>query len=304
MKKLSIALAVAGAFAATGAGAAIVGDYDQGCLVPSATHGNGADTVVGLTSRTGNTVHWTFFDVNSNHVSDGDINMTPNQLVGFSLASNAGALTTGIQGYLTFSGENAGTKVLASTSESIACNAFYLTTTSAAFIPSPGLTASDYSAAGAANLAGLGPTSIAGLQMGSGFTFTGSPIRYSAQASRGIHMRYWIDGATGGIDTSVVIWTTNPMSAVGPMTVNIYNDQQTPQSITMALPNAELNFYNPETQVGRPSSFLNGFVDWSLPATAASGVLVYSVVSSSAIGGGASQTLMGAAYASATNVGH
>ncbi len=295
MNKLSIALAVAGAFAATGAGAAVLGEYDQGCLVPSAIYTTGAtDTVVGITTRTANSVHWTFFDVNSNHISDGRINMTANDLHAFSLAGVAGALTSGIQGYLTISAVTAGTNALATTSEAIACNAFYVTAGDAAYIPAVSLTTSDYSAAAIANLTTLGPTSIVALGMGSGWVHTVSPAEDSAMQATGIHMRYWIDGATGGRDTSVVIWSANPQSATSPYTVNIYNDAQTPQSVTMALPNAELNVYNVEAQVGRPAAFLDGFVDWSLTSALASGILVYSVVSDPAFG--ATQTLMGSSY--------
>lgn len=310
MKKLSIAVAVAGAFAATGAGAAVLGEFDQGCLVPSAIHGSGADTVVGITARNintaagsaGGTVHWTFFDVNSNHVSDGHLTVTNNDLASFSLAGNAGALTTGVQGYLVFSSENTlGAHGMATSVEAIACNAFYVTSNDAAFIPSPSLDQSDYAAAAQGNLSTLGPASIISLVSGSGFTYPTllNPLRNSAAAATGVHMRYWIDGAVGGRDTSVVIWSADSMavSSIGATTVNMYNDSQVAQSVTIALPNFELNLYNPENQVGRPAAFLDGFVDMtfaSLGAVRTTGIFIYSVVSDTAFG--ATQTLMGASY--------
>lgn len=306
MKKLSIAVAVAGAFAATGAGAAVVGEFDQGCLVPSAIHGSGADTVVGITARLGATaggaVHWTFFDVNSNHVSDGHLTVTNNDLASFSLAGNAGALTTGIQGYLVFSAENTvGTHGMATAQEAIACNAFYVTSNDAAFIPSPSLDRTDYLAAAQTNLSTLGPASIISLVSGSGFTWpvTTNPRNNSAAAATGVHMRYWIDGATAGRDTSVVIWSADSMavSSIGATTVDMYNDSQVAQSVTIALPNMELNMYNVENQVGRPAAFLDGFVDLafaSLGAVRNTGIFIYSVVSDTAFG--ATQTLMGASY--------
>lgn len=310
MKKLSIAVAVAGAFAATGAGAAVLGDFDQGCLVPSAIHGSGADTVVGITARgitgaagaAGGAIHWTFFDVNSNHVSDGHLTVTNNDLASFSLAANAGALTTGVQGYLVFTAENTvGTHGMATSAEAIACNAFYVTSNDAAFIPSPSLTQSDYSAAAQGNLSVLGPTSVVTLQSGSGFTYTiaAGPAGNSASAAVGVHMRYWIDGATAGRDTSVVIWSADSVavSSIGATTVNMYNDSQTAQSVTLSLPNMELNMYNPENQVGRPAAFLDGFVDLDLTgawAAVRTGIFIYSVVSDTAFG--ATQTLMGASY--------
>lgn len=307
MKKLSIAVAVAGAFAATGAGAAVLGEFDQGCLVPAAIHGSGADTVVGITARLGTTaggaVHWTFFDVNSNHISDGHLTVTNNDLASFSLKDNAGALTTGVQGYLVFTAENTvGTHGMATSQEAITCNSFYVTANDAAFIPSPSLTQADYSGAAQGNLSTLGPTSVISLVSGSGFTWTvlsGGPNISSADPATGIHMRYWIDGATAGRDTSIVIWTADSVavSSIGATTVNMYNDNQVAQSVTMALPNMELNLYNPETQVGRPANFLDGFIDLtfaSLGAVRNTGIFVYSVVSDTAFG--ATQTLMGASY--------
>ncbi|MBZ0104745.1 MAG: hypothetical protein K8H84_03855 [Sulfuricella denitrificans] len=289
MKKLSIALAVAGAFAATGASAVVLGEYDQGCLVPSAIHSATSNTVVGITARHAGTVYWTFFDVNSNHVSDGQFAVTANDMYSYSMSALAGALTAGTQGYLTFSHSSAGGGVL-STSESIACNAFYVTTGDAAYIPAVALTQSDYTAGAAANLTTLGATSIDSLKMGNGFVNTGSPLLTSAMAATHIDLRYWIDGATGGRDTAVVIWTAN--NAIGNYTVNMYDDAQNRQSVTLALANQELNIYNPEAQVGRPATFVDGFVNFSLSAALQSGILSYSVVSDPAFG--ATQTLMNA----------
>lgn len=285
MKKLTIALAVAGAFAASGASATVLGQYDQGCLVPSAIYSTGTDTVVGLTSSAATTVYWTFFDVNSAHVSDGQFAMTANDMTSFSMAATAGALTSGIQGYLTFSSGAAG--ALAATND-LACNAFYITSGDAAYIPAVALDTADYSAAAAANLTTLGATSIESLQAGSGYVLDtlGSTV-----AATSIDLRYWIDGAAGGRDTSAVIWTAD--NAVGSYTVNMYNDAQARQSITLTLANQELNVYNPENQIGRPAAFLDGFVNFSLTAALQTGILSYSVVSDPAFG--ATQTLMNAA---------
>lgn len=289
MKKLSIALAVAGAFAATGASAVVMGEYDQGCLVPSAIYSATTNTVVGITAQHAGTVYWTFFDVNSNHVSDGQFAVTANDMYSYSMSAMAGALTSGTQGYLTFSHSSAGGGVL-STSESIACNAFYITSGDAAYIPATALTTSDYTAAAQANLTTLGATSINGLSMGSGYVHTGAPLRASASMATHVDLRYWIDGATGGRDTATIIWTAN--NAIGNYTVNMYDDAQNRQSVTLALTNQELNVYNPENQVGRPATFLDGFVNFSLSTALATGILSYSVVSDPAFG--ATQTLMNA----------
>lgn len=295
MKKLSIALAVAGAFAATSAGAVVLGEYDQGCLVPSAKYDTtaGSNTVVGITARHAGTVYWTFFDENSAHISDGQFTVTANDLYSYSMSAMAGALTSGRQGYLTFSHSSAGGGVL-STSESIACNAFYITTGDAAYIPAVALTQSDYTAAAAANLTTLGATSIQSLRLGSGYVNTGSPVYTSAMAATHIDLRYWIDGVSGTStrNTAVVIWSANSQTATGPYTVNMYDDAQNRQSVTLTLSNTELNIYDPETQVGRPATFLDGFVNFSLTAALATGILSYSVVSDPSFG--ATQTLMNA----------
>lgn len=273
MKKLTIALAIAGAFAATGASAMNLGQYDQGCLVPSAYHDAGSNTVVGITSKIATTVYWTFFDVNSNHVTDGQFPMTANDQYAFDWAAVAGAGTAGMNGYLVFT-SGTGAAVVTGTKD-IACNSFQVTANDAAFIPTPNLATVDY--AGGVNLTTMSPTSILTLAGG------------VPGASTGSHMRYWIDGATGGRDTAIAVWTANV--AKGTYTVNIYDDAQNRKSVNFVLPNDELNLINPETIVGRPATYLDGFIDWSGAGYGllAGGLLTYSVVADPAFG--ATQTL-------------
>ena len=273
MKKLTIALAIAGAFAATGASAMNLGQYDQGCLVPSAYYDAGSNTVVGLTSKAATTVYWTFFDVNSKHITDGQFAMTANDEASFSWAASGGAGTSGMHGYLVFT---SGTAAAATTGTSdIACNAFQVTANDAAFIPVPNLATADY--AGGTNLTTMTPTSILTLAGG------------VPAASTGSHLRYWIDGAAGGRDTAIAVWTANP--AKGTYTVNIYDDAQNRKSVNFVLPNDELNLIDPETIVGRPATYLDGFIDWSGAGYAGlvGGLLTYSVVADPAFG--ATQTL-------------
>lgn len=303
MKKLSIALAIAGAFAASGANAAMtLGQYDTGCLVPVAMHSASTNTVVGLTSTTAATVYWTFFGVNSNHITDGQFTMTANDQTAFSWAANAGAGLAGVAGYLVFTADTAvapavpdGILNAAGTAAdlAIACNAFQVTANDAAFVPAPNLDITNYVAG--INLTTMNNASIIGLAGG------------TAPAATNTHMRYWIDGAANGRDTSVLVWTSD--DAGGTYTVNIYDDAQNRKSVNFALPNAELNIINPETIVGRPANFLDGFIDWSLVtagsgtttnlnllprAAADNGLLTFSIVTDPAFG--ATQTLSAPTY--------
>lgn len=291
MKKLTIALAIAGAFAATGANASMtLGQYDQGCLVPSAFYNAGSNTVVGITSTVATNVYWTFFDVNSNHVTDGQFAMTANDQTAFDWSAQGGAGTSGMNGYLVFTSNlaAAGT-ALAANANAIACNAFQITAGDAAFLPAPNLALGDYSAVGI-NLTTLTALNVTGLTGG------------TPAAATNTHMRYWIDGATGGRDTTVVVWTSNRSDDT--YTVNIYDDAQNRKSVNFTLPNQELNIINPETIVGRPATYLDGFIDWNHGTAAApvvglaarsawvaadDGFLTYSVVSDPAFG--ATQTL-------------
>jgi hypothetical protein len=288
MKKLTIALAIAGAFAATGANASVtLGQYGQGCVVPSAFWNANSNTVVGITSTIPTPVYWTFFDVNSNHVTDGQFTMTGDDQYAFDWSAQGGSGTSGLNGYLVFT--SSPTSALATQANAIACNAFQISAGDAAFLPAPYTLIGDYSAPGI-NLTTMTPTSLIGLSGG------------TPQNATNTHMRYWIDGATGGRDTAVVVWTTN--AAADTYTVNIYDDAQNRKSVNFTLPNAELNIINPETIVGRPATYLDGFIDWNHGTAAAPitgvagksawvaadhGFLTYSVVSDPAFG--ATQTL-------------
>lgn len=272
MKKLTIALAIAGAFAATGASAMNLGQYDQGCLVPYAMHNASTNTVVGLTSTTGATVYWTFFDVDSNHVTDGEFSMTANDQHSFNWAAAAGVGTEDIPGYLVFTASDATAAVVAGLQ--IACNAFQISAGDAAFLPAPNLATGDYAVG---DLTAMDATSVVSLAGG------------VTAAAVGVHMRYWIDGATGGRDTSIMVWTADDAS--GTHTVNIYDDAQNRKSVNFVLPNAELNVIDPEAIVGRPATYVDGFIDWTGAAfgALAPGLLTFSVVADPAFG--ATQTL-------------
>lgn len=296
MKKLSIALAVAGLFGATGSQAAVVGDYSAGCLIPSAYYDNtGLNTAVGITSRVATTLYWAFFNVDSGHITDGQFAMTANDYKAFVLSENGGAGTSAINGYLVFSSGAAGT--LSGTSDDIACNAFAVSTSDAAFIPSIPMSSYDFVAG--VDLTNMGPASVKALMYGSGNIFSNVAGVATPTNATGVHARYFVDGlaTTPNTTTNIVIWTHDAPAASA--TLNAYDDIQTRKSVTVSLPNDELNIVNVETGVtGMPSSFVDGFIDITLAglggATSASALAVYSVVSLPAFG--TTQTLMGASY--------
>ncbi|MCX8049567.1 MAG: hypothetical protein N3A55_07885, partial [Methylohalobius sp.] len=79
MKKLALSMAVAAAMGATAANAAVVSEYSVGLLVPNVIHNGSDDTTgVGIISRYKGTVYWTFFDENSNHITNGEFPVTAN----------------------------------------------------------------------------------------------------------------------------------------------------------------------------------------------------------------------------------
>ena len=129
---------------------------------------------------------------------------------------------------------------------------------------------------------------VADLTVMDGTTVAG--LNAGANANDNIYLRYFIDGAAGGNDTTIYIWGTG--NAAGTNTVNIYNDDQAFFSINLRLDNSELNIVNAENNdnvQNRPSEMLDGFILWNVPA-AAGDVVSWSVVSSAAFG--AKQTVM------------
>ena len=109
-------------------------------------------------------------------------------------------------------------------------------------------------------------------------------------------LRYYIDNVAGGTDTNIVVWSTGDHS--GTYTVFMYDTAQNRRSVNFELDRTELDWFNPETIVGRPATFLDGFIEWN--ATPASfgrtagpvSVFTYSVISAPAFG--AVQTILGA----------
>lgn len=295
MKKIAIAAAVTAALSAGVAQAYQVGTFSNGFVVPNVIHNGAADTTaVGIISAQAAAVYWTFFDQNSEHVTDGCFEVTANDFRSFVWAQESGVGLEGRRGYLVFAADAAGAADRApqcnggegfvsgdqdGAPAAVSANAFQVNTAArdVAFVP-----VIDGHLTIGGDLTTMGPLSL-------------NAVGGAANGGETMYMRYFIDGRAGGDDTQIVVWSTgdlrNPDGTPGNYTVNIYDDAQNRRSVTISLANAELNVINPEQIVGRPADFTDGFITWATPATAGS-VFSYSIVNSPAFG--AVQTLLGA----------
>lgn len=304
-----MAAVAAAALSAGVAQAYTVGTFSNGFVVPNVIHNGATDTTaVGLINQSGGSraVYWTFFDQDSNHITDGCFNMTNKDYEPFVWSAQSGGGLTGVRGYLVFAAGAtttggpaqtacAGAAVLATAGDvALSANAFQVNaaTKDVAFVPvidGPLFITTNV------DITKMGPTS---LELVSGAAFTAGTIAPT------FSMRYFIDQATGGNDTAVVVWSTGNHS--GTHTVNIYDDKQNRKSVNFSLKRTELDWFDPETIAGLPTTFTDGFIEWSpntVPADAKTGetplaaktfgsVFTYSVISSAAFG--AIQTVLGA----------
>lgn len=311
MKKF--ALAAVAAAAALGAGVAqayTVGTFSNGVVVPNVIHNGAADTTaVGLINQTPNVVgvFWTFFNQNSGHVTDGCFPMTPKDFTPFVWSAMSGLGLEGVRGYLVFAtGINGPATTVANACAAansaalapgaIAANAFQVDVANKdlAFVP-----VIDGPLAIAGDLSTMGPASLLAV-------FGARAVPAGPAAVPQFSMRYYIDGAAGGNDTRIVVWSTG--SHAGTHTVNMYDDAQNRKSVNFKLTFSELDWFDPETIAGRPASFVDGFIEWSpvaalpadyVPAGGAGSLFAlggsaftYSLISAPAFG--AVQTVLGA----------
>ena len=316
MKKLAMtAIAAATVLCAGAAQAYTVGTFSNGVVVPNVIHNGPTDTTaVGLINRSGGirAVYWTFFDQDSNHVTDGCFPMTDSDYQPFVWSSESGTGLEGQRGYLVFALGTSFTGITAATACSaasagaiaapganarLAANAFQVDATNkdVAYIP---VVDGPLTLATGSNLTTLGPDSL---------TAAGG----AAPVGDVMNMRYFIDGAPGGTDTLIAVWSTGDQR--GTHTVNMFDDKQARKSVNFKLDHRELDWFNPETIPGRPAGFVDGFIEWNtgtapgdyltLPgavagnelAAADGSVFTFSVINSPAFG--AMQTVLGAHHA-------
>lgn len=291
MKKLAIAAAAAAAMTAGVAHAYTMGTFSNGFVVPNVIHdGGNASTAVGVISRSATSVFWTFFDQDSKHVTDGCFEMTDNDYHPFvwERPEISGSNTVNKRGYLVFAAGSA-TKctatsapyIASSTAQIISGHAFEYDKSKNDVVYVPVIDGP------------LGITSGADLTLLDANSLTS--VSGGVTAGQTLYMRYYIDGAAGGDDTRIVVWSTGNQK--GSHTVNMWDDKQNRKSVNFDLKYAELDWFDPETIVGRPADFKDGFIVWNTAnatgtaSTNLSGsVFSYSVITAPAFG--AVQTIL------------
>lgn len=296
MKKFAMAAVAAAAMTAGVAQAYTSGTFSNGVVVPNVIHNGATDTTaVGMIYNNGGVagggVYWTFFDQDSKHITDGCIPVTHNQFKGFTWADPAvsGASTAGVRGYLVLVAADSCTAGAPSSTARIAANAFQVDVASqdVAFAPViDGPLTLDFAGSGA-TITTMNEKTLTGV--------AGAAQVNATIGTTTFNMRYYIDGAAGGTDTRIVVWSTGDQKRTH--TVDMYDNAQNRKSVNFALTHTELDWFDPETIVGRPATFTDGFIEWNAtpasfaPATAAS-VFTYSVMVAPAFG--AVQTVLGA----------
>lgn len=316
MKKFAMAAVAAAAMTAGVAQAYTVGSFTNGFVVPNVIHNGAADTTaVGIINQSGGTraLYWTFFDQNSNHITDGCFTMTNKDYQGFVWSAMSGAGLSGQRGYLVFAAGSGDAGLTAQTACAAAAtlmpsgvvgqlvdfsaNAFQVNVAAqdVAFVP---VIDGDLTIAG--DLTTMGPASL---------TAVGGAAAKAAGATVTpvFSMRYYIDGVVNsGNDTRIVVWSTGDQR--GTHTVNAYDDKQDRKSVNFKLNFAELDWFDPETIAGLPATHTDGFIEWNpglaVPAdypvaggvgsifNNASSIFTYSLISAPAFG--AVQTVLGA----------
>ncbi len=319
MKKFALAAVAAAALTAGVAQAYTVGTFSNGFVVPNVIHNSPANTTaIGIVNRGGLIpVFWTWFDQNSNHGVDGCIPMTANQYSGINWAAISGVGMENKRGYMVFSvGTTAlgatpatvctapGASVLAAIGPTvqISANAFYVDVAGKSVAFTPVIDGPlRLSAAGAANLTTLGPTSlqhVAGAALVNGtvpvaaelaavpaLAGTNSNVLWGRANTTSMSLRYFIDGTVNsGNDTRIAVWSTGDQR--GTHTVNIYDNAQNRQSVNFVLNESELSWFDPETIAGRPAAYLDGFIDWNPSAVPAGFPFLAAVEPALNLGGG------------------
>ena len=302
MKKFAMsAIAVAAVLGAGADKAYTSGTFSNGFVVPNVIkEANGATTSVGIINQSGANaaVYRTFFDQETNHVADGCFMMTDKDFEPFVWSEKAGTGMDGFRGYLVFATGSTGANASCNTNQLgvgtglIAGSAFYVDPVAkdVAFTP---VIDGPLTIAPTVNLSLMDASSLTAV---TGAAQMANSPKFS--------MRYYIDGAAGGADTSIVVWSTGDQR--GTHTVFMYDTAQNRRSVNFKLNHAELDWFNPEAIIGRPANFLDGFIEWQplvTPAdyrgaagqdlvTLGGSVFTYSVIAAPAFG--AVQTILGA----------
>lgn len=272
MKKIALATVAAAALAASGGAYAYTsGTFSNGFVVPNVIHnGSTQTTAVGIINRSGGDrgIYWTFFDENSNHVTDGCFPMTEKEYTSFNWMNHSGQLMEDQRGYLVFAvaqpeftgGE--GSPRIPACSEAnptleeeggeISANAFFVDTATddVAFTP---VIDGDLTIAAGTDLTKMNADSLT--RVAGAAQINNNPTNDFSDAE--LHMRYTIGG---GDTTRILVWSTGDQS--GSHSVDIYNDQQQRKSVNFDLDNTEQDWFNPATIAGIPAGFTDGYILW------------------------------------------
>lgn len=267
MKKLSLAVAVAATLGAGVAGAYTVAVPADGVLVPNVIHnGDGDTTAVALINHNtaaGAVVYWTFFDQDSNHITDGRLVMTAGDVATFVWSQESGLGLEGVRGYLVFGSGTPATPTTPATPAAIENGmisgaAFQADAVNgdAAFIPTFPLEAGVNSVLG--NTADGDYTTGTDLSLLDNLSITS--LRGGAPAGQTVAMRYAMDS---DFSTAIVLWATGNLK--NSFTVNMYDDEQDRKSVNFVCGNTELCFVDPTSIAGRPAGFTNGYISFATP---------------------------------------
>jgi hypothetical protein len=284
---------------------------------------NGETTAVGIISRAKGRVYWTFFDENSNHVTDGEFDVTANDYHSFVWKDEAGVGLEDKRGYLLFvadvsSGDDPDCDNTRTDKLITACDAALspiaghavqvLPPNDVAFVPAfpvANFDLKDFPI----TPTDLGPTDVDYFVAGAN-CFKGNPGDTVTTGSIGnlteiieipdsgvyhddIDMRYCIDNCAGGrATTNILVWSAQMIK--GAYTVNMFDDKQNRKSVNFTLPNEEQNFLDPSKIPGRPANFTDGFIRWDVPCgftdaqhrnpAIQNGVVSFSTISAPAFG--------------------
>ncbi len=302
MKKFAMAAVAVAAMMAGGAQAYTAGTFSNGAVVPNVIHnGSTQFTAVGLVNQSGHAtpVFWTFFDQNSNHVTDGCFVMTNKAYRGFNWLAESGLGLDNKRGYLVFAagGGTAGPYTCATPTHDAAAqigvHAFQVDTAAQDVAYTPVIDGPLGTAFGTGtitdNLTTLNENSI-------GFVFGAAQSLAGGTGNANFSMRYYLEN---GASTNIVVWSTGNQNRTH--TVNIYDNAQNRKSVNFDLVKTELDWFNPAAIPGRPANFVDGFIEWNAngalrdtatpPAPANGSIFTYSVMVAPAFG--AMQTVLG-----------
>ncbi len=303
--QFTLALVLGSVLAAGEVQAYVNGVYASGLLVPLSVHdGIGDTTAVGLVTHgcdepndatPGATIYWTFFDRDSRHVTDGQFQMTDDDIHPFVWAAESGLGLENTEGYLVFAADTDGDgALLGFDAACLAGEAFQVVASDqdVAYKPVWPLHGYDFDFFFVPDLAHMKATSITTL-------IEGARDLAGAGGNGLLVMRYSV---AAGDATQLVIWSAESIGGPGAVyTVNLYDDEQNRRSVNLALPGGEQSRIDPAAIAGRPGDFVNGFIEWRTPDDAAgqyvdngffdgNGIASYSVLHSAAFS--ARQTIL------------